>query len=427
MNSENHQAVAESLSRVGKEDDRKDINSDVHHCDNIDRDINLIDLFIALGREKWVMFVVTLVSALAGVFVSLTATPIYEARSTIMPSQQGAGLGGGAGLSGLGSLGALAGLSGAFGGVRSSDEIFIALMRSQSVQSSLIEKLDLKQRYGSKNLDGARLALNQSVVIGADKKSGLVVVTAKDKDPTFAARLANAQIEELGIILGRLSLTEAQQRRAFFEHQIAKMHIKMPQLELEYKNAQAKSGVEVASLLSEAASLPAQIASKELQVQLLGKFATSQNPEIKRLIAEISALRAQLSKYQLSQADGEKQLPNPSRLGADSSKALYQLKATQAFSVLKIQEALLEGYVRQLELAKLDEAKEGSAVQVVDVATPPEMRAKPERKKMVLAFTVTGFFIGLMLAALMALIRQMKSTPHGTARFIELKRAWGLA
>jgi uncharacterized protein involved in exopolysaccharide biosynthesis len=45
----------------------------------------------------------------------------------------------------------------------------------------------------------------------------------------------------------------------------------------------------------------------------------------------------------------------------------------------KYQEALFELYARQFELARVDESREGALVQVVDRATPPEKKSKPQR------------------------------------------------
>jgi uncharacterized protein involved in exopolysaccharide biosynthesis len=179
--------------------------------------------------------------------------------------------------------------------------------------------------------------------------------------------------------------------------------------------------------LSEAGTLPGQIAAKELQLQILSRFATAQNPDLKRLAVEISALRAQMARYELSKTEPKTSEPNNSGQVGKSTKTNFVQKATQAYNTLKIQEALLDGYVKQLELAKVDEAKEGPAVQVVDEARAPEMRAKPERKKLVLAYTVTGLIIAFVLAALRALLRHIRSTPEGLQRWSQLKRAWGFA
>jgi len=395
--------------------------------ENTQPDINLLDLLIALGQEKWTLIVVTFLAALTGVVVSLITPASYVTRTSIMPSQQSTGGGGFAGMGSLAGLGGLGALSSMAAGTKSSDEMYIALMRSQSVQSELIEQFKLKERYGAKSTEEARLALTLNVAIWADKKSGMLFVDAQDKDAMFAAQLANAHVIELNVILSRLAVTEAQQRRAYYEQQIVKTQSKIPQLELEFKDAQKSSGLEVASLLSEVGTLPGQIAAKELQLQVLSRFATGQNPDLKRLATEISALRAQMARYELSKT-GPKTIDSskPGQL-AETKKINYVQKATQAYNTLKIQEALLDGYVKHLELAKVDEAKEGPAVEIVDEARAPEMRAKPERRKMVIAFIVTGLAIAFVIAVLRALMRHIQSTPEGLKRLSQLKKAWGFA
>ena len=385
-------------------------------------EINLLDILVALGQEKLTVIVVTVLAAIAGVVISLITPPTYVARTIIMPAQQS---GGASALAGLSGLAGLAGLSGMSGAVKSSDQLYIAFMRSQSVQMALIDQLKLKERYHSKNLEEARRDLTSNVSITADKSSGLLVIEAQDSDAEFAARLANQQVHELYVILSRLAVTEAQQRRLYYEQQIAKTQQNLPLLEISFKEAQKKSGVEVASLLSESGSLPGQIAAKELQLQILSRFATAQNPEMKRLSTEISALRSQLSRYELAhaQAKGSDKANSTGNVKATSP---YQQEAAQAYTTLKIQETLLDSFVRQLEAAKIDEAKEGPAMQVVDVARAPEIRAQPQRRKMVTAFTVIGLVIGLVLALLKALLRHTQSTPEGMQRLRDLRLAWGL-
>ena len=385
-------------------------------------EINLLDVLIALGQEKLTVIVVTVLAVVYGVVISLTTPPTYLARTSIMPTQQG---GGASALPGLSGLAGLSGLSGLSGAVKSSDQMYVAFMRSQSVQMALIDKLRLKERYGSKNLEEARISLTNNMSISSDKSSGILVIEAQDGDAEFAAQLANQQVQELNVILSRLAVTEAQQRRLYYEQQIAKAQQNLPVLEIRFKEAQKKSGVEVASLLSEYGTLPGQIAAKELQLQILSRFATAQNPEMKRLSTEISALRSQLSRYELShnQLKGSDKANTTGNVKATSP---FQQEAAQAYVILKIQETLLDGFVRQLEMAKFDEAKEGPVVQVLDVARAPEMRAQPQRKKLVVAYTVTGFVIGLVLALLKALLRHAQSTPQGMQRLRDLKRAWGL-
>jgi tyrosine-protein kinase Etk/Wzc len=387
-------------------------------------EINLMHVLIAIGQEKFTVIAVTLLAAIAGIVISLNTPPTYVARTSIMLTQQG-GASALAGLSGLAGLAGMSGISGMSGAVKSSDQMYIALMRSQSAQMALIDRLKLKERYGSKNLEEARMSLTSSVSITADRFSGLLIIEAQDGDAEFAAFLANQHVFELNVILSRLAVTEAQQRRLYYEQQIDKTKQSLPVLELRFKEAQKKSGVEVASLLSESGSLPGQIAAKELQLQILSHFATAQNPDIKRLKTEVSALRSQLGRYDLARAQASgSDKSNTTAIVKDASS--YQQEAAQAYTTLKIQEALLDGFVRQLELAKIDEAKEGPAMQVLDVARAPEIRAQPQRRKMVTAYTVTGLAAGMILALLKGLLRHLQSTPEGTQRLRDLRRAWGL-
>jgi tyrosine-protein kinase Etk/Wzc len=388
-------------------------------------EINLLDVLIALGQEKLTVIGVTVLAAIAGVVISLITPPTYVARTSIMPAQQG---GGASALAGLSGLAGLAGLSGMSGAVKSADQMYIAFMRSQSVQIALIDQLQLKERYKSKNLEEARMSLTNNVSITTDKSSGLLVIEAQDGDAEFAAKLANQQVHELNIILNRLAITEAQQRRLYYEQQIAKTKKTLVEVEVRFKEAQQKAGIQVTSMLVDSAiglwaSTHAQIIAKEQQLQMLGQFATLQNPEMHRLKTEIAVLRTQISQYEKGnqQSGGQEKGKIKTK---DMSPA--QQDAAQAYRNLKIQETLLDGFVRQLEVAKVDEAKEGPPVQVLDVARAPEIRAKPERRKLVIAYTVTGLVIGLVLALLKALLRSAQSTPEGMQRLRDLQRAWSL-
>ncbi len=373
-----------------------------------------MDVLTALGEEKLTFVAVTFVACLIGVASSLLMTPIFSARAVIMPAQQGGGAS--SALASLGALSGLAGLSGFAGGIKSSDEMYIALMRSQTVQLSLIDKLALKDRYHSKTTEDARQSLNSAVSLRSDKKSGLITVEAQDTDPQFAAKLANAQVAELSLLLGHLAITEAQQRRLFYEQQIDKTQQSLAVVEARLRQALGKSGLQMTSLMAEGAirggaDIRGQIVAREIQLQALGRFITPQNPEMQRLSSELSALRAQLAKFEQGS-------------GHNSSATPLQQEAAIAYRDLKVQEAKLEAFVRQLEVAKMDEAKEGPAVQVLDVALPPELRSEPKRRKMVTAYLVIGALLGLVMALGKAYLRRVSQSATGRERWVDLKRSW---
>jgi uncharacterized protein involved in exopolysaccharide biosynthesis len=92
---------------------------------------------------------------------------------------------------------------------------------------------------------------------------------------------------------------------------------------------------------------------------------------------------------------------------------------------VKFQETLLESMLRQFEIAKLDEAKEGPALQQVDIAQPPDRKSKPSRTLIVLA-TMLLAFLGSSLFVVWrrygALMRV--HDPARTSAWQAIRQAW---
>ena len=158
--------------------------------------------------------------------------------------------------------------------------------------------------------------------------------------------------------------------------------------------------------------LRAKITALEIQLQASSSFVTAKNPDAQRAMSELTALRARLAKLEQ---------------GSGRTVATPNQQATmQAFREVKVQESMLDGFVRQLEVAKIDEAKEGVPVQIVDFAIPAEIRSSPQRTKMVIAASSVGLGIGIVLALLQSWAKIMNRDEASRGRWIELSRAWSL-
>ena len=378
-------------------------------------EISLLDLATALGEEKATLFAIPFITTLVAVVVSLLMTPIFTAKTVVMPPQQqqsGAA-------AALASLGGLAGLAGAAGAIKSPDEMYVALLGSNNLQNRLIDDLKLQERYEAKTLTDTRAALKAQVRFSADKKSGLLNIEADDKDPAFAAELANRHVVELRTMLGRLAVTEAQQRRVFYEQQIQQTQDKLALAEVAFRAAKEKSGMQVTSVLAEtgvraSAELRGQIAAREVQLQAMSRFATAQNPDTQRIASELAALRSQLNKTE--QGSGESKA---------AASPLHQ-EAVKSYRDVKVQEAMLEVLIRQYELARVDEAKEGPLIQQVDVAMPPERKSKPKRAVIVLVAAFAGLFLGVLVAFVRRALKKAQSDPASAGQWLALKKAWSL-
>ena len=264
-----------------------------------DDEINLLELATALGEEKHLLFGIPTVTTLAAIVYALTVTPIYTAKTVLLPPQQQQS--GAAAM--LASMGALAGVAGAAAGVKSPDDMYLAFLKSNTVKDDLIKQLNLTQHYKSKTQDDARKALDGAANISTDKKSGLMTIAVDDEDPAFAAELANAHIGALSRFMEKLAVTEAQQRRVYFEQQVKNTQQALMQAESNFRAYSAKGGLPVTDVLAQvsvtaSATLRGQIAAKEVELSAMRQFATDQNPEMQIAASQLAALRSQLSKVE---------------------------------------------------------------------------------------------------------------------------------
>lgn len=376
-------------------------------AENQKDEISLIDLAITFGEEKKTILRIAGGATALAVVVSLLMTPIFTAKTVMLPPQQQSGA-----ASALASLGALTGLAAGATGLKSQDDMYVAFLQSDSLKNALIEKLELKERYQAKTMQDARLALKNNVKVTSDKKSGLISIEADDVEPKFAAKLANAHVEELRNLLDNLAVTDAQQRRVFYEEQIRKIQEELANAEALFRSAKAESGMLVTAVMAEtgvraSAELYAQIASKEVQLQAMGRFATQQNPELQRVAGDLSALRAQLVKMERGTGGAEK---------ASST----QQSAVKAYRDIKAHEAMLGVMIAQYESASVDEAKEGPLIQQVDVATVPELKSRPQRALIVVVSALAGLFFGVLYA----FARRTAGEPRMKKQIQRLKAVW---
>ncbi len=396
--------------------------------DTLDEDdgpeVGLLDLLTWIGEGKKRIAIVTVAAAIVSLVVALVLPPVFTARTTLLPpgSQQQSGA-----AAALAALGSLSGLAGSLGG-KTPDEMYVTLLKSDSVTRALDQRFGLRKHYDVKTGEALRKVLPKYVHVAADKKSGVIDVEVDDESAAFAAELANAFPVELNKLLDRVAVSEAQQRRIFYEQQLKDTKENLIKAEQTFMKVQEKSGVivldkQAEALITTAAQLRVQIAEREVRLQVLRTSATARNPDVQRLESELAGLKAQLARMEDKQNDhGASAIDLP--VGNIPEAALDYIRAKRE---LKLQETLLEGMVRQYEIAKLDEAKEGTGVQQVDLAVPPDYKSKPSRALVVIAGTLLGL-IGASAVVVWrrysALLRE--SDPQGAAALDALRGAWRL-
>lgn len=388
--------------------------------------VGLVDLLTWLGEGKKAIAAVTVAAAVVSLGVALLLPNVYTARTTLLPASSQQQSNSSAALAALGSLGGLAGGLAA----KTPDELYVNLLRSDSVQRALDARFDLRKRYDIPTYEVLRSTLPKHIRVTADKKSGVITVEVDDEDPKFAAELANAHSTEISKLLGRLAVSEAQQRRVFFEQQLKDTKENLINAEQALRDVQEKSGMVVLDKQAEAlilavAQLKTRIAEREIRLKVLRTAATPENPEVRLLVSELAALRTELGRMESSNggaAEKEGNIDIP--IGKLPSAGLEYVRATRE---VKFQETLLAGMLRQYEIAKMDEAKEAPALQQVDVAEPPDRKSKPKRAVIVLGATLAAFLVMAGWTIWRRYGEMLRATdPELTARMALLRGAWRL-
>lgn len=382
-------------------------------------EISLLDLATTLGEEKKLIFGLPFVAGIVAIVVSLLLTPIFTAKTTLLPPQGGGG-GAAAALAQLGGLASLAGIS---GGGTTADSI-VSMLKSRSAKDEIIDRFQLTERYEAEIRQDVYTKLDTVVRVSSDKKSGLITIEVDDEDPAFAASMANAYYEVLRGLMTRVAVTEAQQRRVFFEQQFAKAKEDLGNAEVALKETQERTGLvelqgQAQATISAVASLRAEIAQREVQLSAMRTFATAENSDYRRVLAELGGLRNELKKLDKGGSGGDLGLVSAGNLPEQG------LEYVRAFREVKYQEAIFEIMAKQYELAKIDEAKDGGDVQQLDAAIPPERKSKPKRAIIVVASVLGAGFLAVLIALLRGALRSSGSNPETQGKLQALKRAWG--
>jgi len=389
--------------------------------------VGLLDLLTWLGEGKRVIAGVTAAAAALALIYALLQPLIFTARTTLLaPGSQQQSTSAAA----LAALGSLGGLTGGLSG-KTPDELYVSLLKSDTVQRALATKFDLYKRYEVETYEVLRKVMPQYVRVLSDKKSGVITVEVDDKVPQFAADLANAHAGEVTKLLSRLAVSEAQQRRMFFEQQLKDTKENLIKAEQFLRQVQEKSGMVVLDKQAEAiiqavAELKTRIAEREVRLKVLRTGTTAANPDVQLLNSELTALRAELARMESSSggvtSGGTGSIDIP--IGKLPAAAIDYVRAARE---VKFQETMMTSMLRQFEVAKLDEAKEGQSLQQVDVAMPPDRKSKPSRALIVLGAS----FVALLLSSLFVVWRKYRAlvreqSPETVQAWAQLAKAWRL-
>ena len=360
---------------------------------SVSDEINVTELIATLARHKKLIGGFTAGAAVVSLLISLLMTPIFRAETRILPPQQGSSS---IAMQLLNQMGGLANLASSAAGLKSQNDMYIGILRSRTVFDKIIDRFGLMKLYDVKYREDARKDLAKALAAKSGK-DGMIVINVEDRDPKRAADMANAFVEEMIGVSRGLALTEAAQRRLFFEDQLKDVKTALVQAEEGIKGFQEKTGAlkiddQARVVIQGIGNLRAQIAAKEVGYKVAQTFATPQNPDLQRIEEELRGLKAELNKLEQKGGNSHDPLMPTGRMPSVGMEYLRKLRD------VKYNETLYTLLAKQYEMAKLDEARDAVVIQVIDKAVQPERKVKPKRAIIVAMSTMIGFIFSILFA-----------------------------
>jgi uncharacterized protein involved in exopolysaccharide biosynthesis len=361
-------------------------------------EIALLELLTELALRKSLIAKIAITAMAIGIAVSLVLPVRYTATTRIMPPQQTQSaaslvMNQLTGLSG-GPLAAIAGGGGL--GLKNPNDIYIGLLMSRPVADAIIRKFNLENVYGASDMTKVRKMLADYTEV-ASEKTGFIAVSVTDRDKKRAAEMANAYMEELRTLTKSLAVTEASQRRLFYEDQLKQSKETLVAAALAFQQVQEQKGLvqldaQAKVMIEGLAELRAKVAAKQVEVQALRSYSTEQNPVLQLAERELTALEAEETRL-----EQRNHAPGVANLGLENvpSAGLEYLRAEHE---LQYQQALYDMLLKQYDAARLDESKDAAVIQVVEPAVAPDRKSQPRRPLTVLLFLSIGLSVGCIAA-----------------------------
>ena len=388
-----------------------------------EEDLTFLDVLLIITERKKLVGVVTAVCTGIALILAFALPQSYTATVIILPPQGNTSMSTmlASQLAGMGST--VSGMAGSMLGMKNINDMYVSMLKSRTVEDAVIQRYGLQSEYRKTYLAETRKALEHHTKIDGSNKDGLIRLNFDDRNPNRAAEIANGYVEQFRDLSQHLAITEASQRRVVFENQLEKTKVDLENADEALKRTQLSTGMvqvdgQARAMIDSAARLRAQIVAKEVQIEAMRSYAGDENPALTQAQTELDGLRTQFNKLVGSKGGSADDVFLPK--GEVPQAGLEYVRRLRD---VKYYEAIFDVLAKQLELAKLDEAREGAFIQVVDPAVPPEQKSFPKRGLLTLGGLSLGFTFGIMLALLQGGLVRMQHNPATKDKLDLLKRS----
>jgi len=401
------------------------------------QEIDLLDyLKVLIKHRKMIIrnvFIVALLVAIISFFLPKT----YMAVTTILPPED------------TQSTGILTSFSNSplanliLKETSTTSDLFVEIIKSRSVFDGVLkkkfiykkhkknaQKRPLLQIIKGKSIENGRKKLASRVHVKASPE-GIISVEVELNDRYLAADVANAVVSELDKINKEKSTSRAKNSRIYIENQLKLTEEKLKKASKELVIFQEKyKAVSLAeqtkTAIERAGELKGKILAKNVELGVALQTMKPDNVIVAQLKKEIEELEKQYNYLQYGDS-----------VALEEQKEFYipfaevpgvGLELARLMREVKVQETVWELLNQQYYQAKIQEARDTPTIQVLDEAVPPELRAKPKRKLLVLIGSFLALILSIFWAFTSEYIEQVKSDStnyHKTREITEdIKSDW---
>ena len=344
-------------------------------------------------NRRMIVFSVTLLFLVASLVYVLFTDRLYESRALLLPPLEEQG--GGILMAWMAQLNIPATtLPMTAGGT--SAAILSDILQSRRLGEYIARTLDLFERYGTDGMEPTLRKLRARTGISVTT-TGMIYLSVRDEDPTFAARIAGQYVAGLDSLNRFLEFSRAEQTMAFVSKQLARYREELEQLRARMSQFQEEHGIihfeeQVRGVIDVASNLKLKTTMARIELDLMREFARDDAMELRRKETEYENLNRQLQ--MLMEGDGSSAVFFPLK----EMPALYQEYAAMERD-LEVTERVYSYLLQLYEQAGVDKARTTPSVQVVDEPSIPEEHAGLPLWGIPLIAAVVGFVWSCLMLA----------------------------
>ncbi|MBN1291036.1 MAG: hypothetical protein JXB48_04275 [Candidatus Latescibacteria bacterium] len=383
------------------------------------KEINVLEYFLLLYKARnFILLNFIIVCALAAI-ISFILPKYYISKAVLMPPRDTQKAFGFADVLAQIPITTLR-----LGTKGSPSELYMGILRSQTVGISIVDRFNLVDAFGVPNRDLALNTLNGMTNVTLSRE-GLIDIIVEDRDPIRAANIANMYVALLDSMNQIINQRASRERADFIEQQILENDIALTQAEMELREFQLRtnaiSPIQQARIaLSVSAELELDIMNKENTLkEYRSKSYKNSHPLVSELLNSIRFREEQLHSMRFGSAREDREsLFIPLQNAPDLN--LQYTKLSRRVEILGTLEELLR---QHYEESRIQQKNTTSTVTILDRARPAINKSRPKRKMIILVAGAASIFFSLVSIITIEYVNKLsESSPENQEKVARLAR-----